>query len=59
MIGLSPFELEKIMDPQQTSEVRELTAAELDSVNGGNTTLPPPPPPPPPGWNLAQNKKAA
>ena len=25
----------KIMDAQQTSEVRELTAAELDSVNGG------------------------
>jgi len=25
----------KIMDAQQTSEVRELTAAELDSVYGG------------------------
>jgi hypothetical protein len=25
----------KILDAQQTSEVRELTAAELDSVNGG------------------------
>jgi hypothetical protein len=27
----------KIMDAQQTSEVRELTAAELDSVNGGSS----------------------
>ena len=25
------------MDAQQTSEVRELTAAELDSVNGGSS----------------------
>ena len=29
----------KIMDAQQTSEVRELTAAELDSVNGGSPSL--------------------
>jgi lactobin A/cerein 7B family class IIb bacteriocin len=27
----------KIMDAQQTSEVRELTDAELDSVNGGSS----------------------
>jgi lactobin A/cerein 7B family class IIb bacteriocin len=27
------------VDTQQTSEVRELTAAELDSVNGGRGSL--------------------
>ena len=27
----------KIMDAQQTSEVRELTDVELDSVNGGSS----------------------
>jgi hypothetical protein len=29
----------KIMDAQQTSEARELTAAELDSVNGGSPSI--------------------
>jgi hypothetical protein len=29
----------KIMDAQHTSEVRELTAAELDSVNGGRDSI--------------------
>jgi hypothetical protein len=29
----------KIMDAQQTREVRELTAAELDSVNGGSGSI--------------------
>jgi lactobin A/cerein 7B family class IIb bacteriocin len=29
----------KIMDAQQTREVRELTAAELDSVNGGRGSI--------------------
>jgi lactobin A/cerein 7B family class IIb bacteriocin len=29
----------KIMDAQQTSEVRELTAAELDSVDGGRGSI--------------------
>jgi hypothetical protein len=33
----------KIVHAQQTSEDRELTAAELDSVNGGMLFLHPPP----------------